>query len=290
MKGFQKDYYLDESDAARRERKKREGLISGLVITGLGLLITLLAFIILFHTKEIKVTGNEYCTKNEIINWLHKDKLTANSLYTWLRYNYLDVEQLPLVEESEITLENPWTIQVRVYEKSIVGYLVNTGQYIYFDKDGMVIQISDKEPNPGIPKIEGIEVALSSVKAHQQLPVEDKEIFTTIREVTREVENCELKPDRMLFEKDMVTLGFGHVDVLLGQGNMNEKIAQIAPILEKLEQRYAEEGPCGTLHLENYSNSSKTISYIPEDIDNSENSEDDSDGDGYVSPFGNEGE
>lgn len=286
MKLFQKEYYLDESAAARKERKKRENLISFSIISGLVLLIALLAFVLLFHVKEIRVTGNSFCTKNEIINWLNKDKLTTNSLYTWVRYNYTDVEQLPLVEESEITLKNPWTIEVRVYEKSIVGYIENTGKYIYFDKDGMVIQISEEQPSENAPEIEGIQVTLSSVKIHKQLPVEDTSIFTTILEVTREIENCGLKPDRMIFEEDMVTLCFGYVDVLLGKGNMNEKIAQIAPILEKLEDYYAESEPSGTLHLENYSNNSKSISFVPRDIDNSENSEDDTDGGGYVSPFG----
>ena len=56
--------------------------------------------------------------------------------------------------------------------------------------------------------------------------------------------------------------------------------------MDKLEEYYAESEPSGTLHLENYSKNSKAISFIPSDIDNSDNSDDDSDGGEYVSPFG----
>ena len=288
MKLFKKEYYYDESDGARKERKKREGLISGLIISILGLSIVILAFVLVFHIQEIRVTGNQYCSSTEVINWILKDKYATNTVYTWAKYNYLDVEQLPLVEESEVKIIDPWTIEVRVYEKSIIGYLEHTGQYIYFDKDGTVIQMSDEHKMEGVPKIEGLEVVLASVKLHKQLPVADKDVFNTILEVTREVENCELQPDRLLFQDGTVTLGFGNVNVLLGQGNMHEKIAQIGPILEKLYERYPETGPCGTLHLENYDNNTQSISFIPEEIDYSDNSEGDNDGDGYVSPYGND--
>lgn len=262
MKSVRKDYYLDESAGMRKGKKKREGVFSGLLILVLGIVILILAFILLFHIQKIEVTGTQYCTESEVISWLKKDKYASNSLYVWVKYNYTDVKQLPLVEASEISMKNPWTIQVRIYEKSIIGYLEVSGQYLYFDKDGTVILLTDQESVEGVPKIEGIPVALSEVKAHEQLPVEDKEIFSVVLEVTKEVQNCKLTPDRILFENEDVTLEFGNITVLLGQNNMDEKIAQISPILEKLQEKFPD--TAGTLHLEQYSSVNRTISFIPD--------------------------
>ena len=103
---------------------------------------------------------------------------------------------------------------------------------------------------------------MSEVKAHEQLPVEDKEIFSVVLEVTKEVQNCKLTPDRILFENEDVTLEFGNITVLLGQNNMDEKIAQISPILEKLQEKFPD--TAGTLHLEQYSSVNRTISFIPD--------------------------
>ena len=167
--------------------------------------------------------------------------------------------------------------------------------------------MSDQASVDEVPRIEGIDVVLSEVKEFSQLPVTDKKIFSNVLDVTKEVQNNGLTPDRILFEDGEATLVFGNIKVVLGQDNMTEKIAQIQPILEKLAEKHPD--ITGVLHLENYSKDNQVINFQPQEEQNtSENqstsegqstsngektdSEDDSGDDGCVSPFvpGNSGE
>ncbi len=255
---------LDAGQSGLEMRRKKT--IFRLLTAGLTLVILTLAIVLVFHIQTIKVTGNQYCTKEEIVKWLQKDKLSSNSLYVWLKYNYTDAEKLPFMEDCEIHLKNPWTVEVRVYEKSVTGYLELNNQFIYFDKDGTVLKMSDQASIDGVPQIEGIDVVLSEVKEFAQLPVTDKKIFSNVLDVTKEVQNNSLTPDRILFEDGEATLVFGSIKVLLGQDNMTEKIAQIQPILEKLAEKYPDVS--GVLHLENYSRDNQVISFRPQEEEN----------------------
>ena len=296
---------LDAGQSGLEMRRKKT--IFRLLTVGLTLLILTLAIVLVFHIQTIKVTGNQYCTKEEVVKWLQKDKLSSNSLYVWLKYNYTDAEKLPFMEDCEIHLENPWTVEVQVYEKSITGYLELNNQFIYFDKDGTVLKMSDQASIDGVPQIEGIDVVLSEVKEFSQLPVKDKKIFSNVLDVTKEVQNNGLTPDRILFEDGEATLVFGNIKVVLGQDNMTEKIAQIQPILEKLAEKHPD--ITGVLHLENYSKDNQVINFQPQEEQNASENQSTSEGqstsngeetgsgdnsgdDGYVSPFvpGNSGE
>ena len=137
----------------KKRKKKREGVWSGFLALVLGLAILILAFLLLFHIQKIEVTGNSYTSETEIVNWLKKDKYTSNSAYVWWKYRHTQMKDLPLVEGADISLKNPWTIRIRVYETSIIGYLELNGKYIYFDKDGVVALIADLESVDGVPKI-----------------------------------------------------------------------------------------------------------------------------------------
>lgn len=43
-----------------------------------------------------------------------------------------------------------------MFEKSVVGYVSNMSSYMYFDKDGIIVE-SSSEQLPGVPWITGLE-------------------------------------------------------------------------------------------------------------------------------------
>ena len=51
------------------------------------------------------------------------------------------------------------------------------------------------------------------------------------------------------------------VEVILGDGNYEEKLQQVEPILQKLSELYPD--TAGTLHLENYTTESESIRFVP---------------------------
>ena len=262
MKILRTDYYYDEDEEVIERKRSYKKIFLRILMT-IGIIIALVAaFILVFHTRKINVIGNEYCTEAEVKSWIQKDKLSYNSLYTWWKFNYTDAKQLPIVDTMEITMKSPWEIDARVYEKSIVGYLDFGGTHYYFDKDGVVLS-KTTESIAGVPLIEGITVNQKKIVVHEELPVKKTTAFENIFEVAQAMELNALTADRMtISEGGEVVLYIGNVKAALGSGDFVDKVAQIPPILQKLQENYPDQA--GTLHLENYSKTRSSISFTPE--------------------------
>jgi len=182
------------------------------------------------------------------------DKYSTNSLYLLLKYQYMDTEEIPFVDKIEVSLKSPGKVRIRVYEKSIVGYVTYMGTNLYFDKDGIVVE-SSSELKEGIPRISGLE--FSSLALYQKLAVEDDEIFHRILNITQLMKKYELTPDRIEFGTDLeLTLYFEQVRVALGSsGSLEVKVGRLYELYPELE------GRSGVFHMENYTENSKFISF-----------------------------
>lgn len=241
----------------KKKPKKKSHKLYALIIIILGFAILMLTVLVLFHTQSVAVSGNEYASDAELISWVNEDEYAVNTLYLLAKYRWGDPVLPPYIESVEVGLKNPWTFSMRVVEKKIMGGILQGNNYVYFDKDGFVVLITP-DMREGIPHVEGLQTG--EVQLYHTLEVENKSIFQNILDVTEMIAECELTPDRIECSGEDINLYFGNIRVLLGTGNMKNKILQISPILEKLE------GQMGTLHLEHYSDSSQSISFRIEDI------------------------
>ncbi|MBA4699272.1 MAG: FtsQ-type POTRA domain-containing protein [Ruminococcus sp.] len=251
----------EEEHPPKPRKKKRHGVFLGLLTFILGIAIIIFAFLLLFHIQKVEVKGNKYCTQNDIIGWLREDKYAVNSVYVWWKYNREGIEQLPVVESSKVVLKTPWTVQFKVKEKEITGYIDYKNQYLYFDKEGTAVLVTGEKLD-GAAYLEGMDVDTSKVKLGEVLPVSDKKVFRGIVELSQLLVRYELTPDSITCVGGGLNLYFGSVEVLLGKTNYGDRIAQIPPILEKLSEQYPDSK--GTLHLENYDVSDKAIRFVPE--------------------------
>ena len=86
-------------------------------------------------------------------------------------------------------------------------------------------------------------------------------IFEKIVEVSKNLKKYNLTPDRMGCTDGGVQIYFEIVQVSLGNGNYEEKLRQVEPILKKLTELYP--GKAGVLHLENYDAESESIPFVP---------------------------
>ena len=271
----------------RRSEKQREGRSSGARRSGGGssqsrqaerpksrwklLLVILLgtAFIAgvgflaiqLFETKKITVTGNQYVSEQEVIDWLLADEHSGNSLYLLWKYNQNDVQQLPAVEETKVGLKNLVEVQVQVKEKSFSGRIDYNEAFLYFDQEGIASLITGTEIE-GVPYIEGMEINPEEVLLGSVLPVTDGQIFEELKTLMPLLEKQELSPDRISCAGADLTLHFGGVRVQIGSGQFADRLAQVPPILEKLAELYADQ--TGVLHLENYDVSGSSIRFVPD--------------------------
>ena len=85
----------------------------------------------------------------------------------------------------------------------------------------------------GVPCIEGLDV--SGAELYQSLENGDEAVFQSILEVTQQVREFELSPNRIVCSNGDIQLWFGEICVLLGDNITSDKMAQISPILANLE-------------------------------------------------------
>ena len=242
------------------KKKKRRKIWPVVFAVILFLIILAAAVVLLLRTRTVKVNGNSYYSENTITTLVQRDKLSVNTLYILLKYDFLEPELPAGIKQLNISLENPWTVRVTVEEKEMAGYVDYDEAYLYFDGDGTAA-LKTKKQIEGVPYIEGLVFDEGAVELGKTLPVEDDSIFDKIVDASRNLKKYNLTPDRISCAEGDVRLYFGIVEVLLGDDNYEEKLQQVSPILEKLSELYPD--TAGTLHLENYDSDSESIPFVP---------------------------
>ena len=99
------------------------------------LAIAALVVVKVFTVENVVVEGNELYSSEQIQEMVLNDEYSWNSLYVELKYRLIDVGEVPFVDSMEVTLDDPHTVRISVYEKGILGsfYIDTLGQYAYFD-------------------------------------------------------------------------------------------------------------------------------------------------------------
>ncbi|MDD6491362.1 MAG: cell division protein FtsQ/DivIB [Firmicutes bacterium] len=235
-------------------------IIGGMLLVLVIGLIAAYSYIIANYTvTTVYVEGNVHYTNEEIINMVMEGRYGNNSLLLSARYKDKSIVGVPFVEKMDVSVVDPHTIKIEVYEKALAGYVEYLERYMYFDKDGIVVE-SALEKTPGVPMVTGL--TFDHVVLYEPLPVENPEIFETILSITQLVNKYSLSVDRIYFGSDgSLTLYFTDVKVALGVGaNLDEKIMKLQYMLPELE------GKSGTLHMENYTEETKNVSFETEQI------------------------
>ncbi len=235
---------------------KRKNILKIPLLILLAAMIILLAVVFgLFHIREVDVVGNEFYSAQEIQKMVMSDSLAENSLYLLWKYsNPQTAESLPFLSGVEVSLICPYHVQIKVYEKTIAGYLLDSGSMVYFDIDGNVVEISTEERD-GIPPFSGIGIVQPVVG--EALPVEDDEFLRDITEAARMIHQSGLHPDEVHFDENRdLILYFGTKRVLLGDSSyLEEKLLELTSIYPEME------GLSGTLHMENFTPDTTTVSF-----------------------------
>lgn len=255
---MQQEQYLNEEHQPKKKKKKKKHKVYAFFVLLFGLAIIVLTLFIVFHLQSIEVEGNNYSSDTEIAETIQDDKYSINTLYIMAKYALGYGEQLPCLNSMKLSLSRPWVLKVTVKEKPIIGYVQNTdGEYCFFDEEGFVV-LESTSPIDGIPLVEGIEI--DQLELYKKMRSENSTIFGEILETSQEMTKYELSVDKIMCQNDRIYVYIGNICVSLGSDVTSEKVAQIPPIMEKLE------GKAGTLHLENYSEERSTITFkIAED-------------------------
>lgn len=239
-----------------KHKSKKKINIKWILLFLVFLLVILFALIAMgvFRIRQVDVSGNSYYTEEEIETLVVDGK--TNSLSLMMFYDHLGGKEIPFIDRVEVSMVSPDHVSIRVYEKTMIGYVQYMGSNLYFDKDGTVVE-SSAEVLEGIPCIEGLK--FDTLTLYQPLNVSNEEVFDLLLSMTQMMKKYELDPDVITLQKEgaEIVLTFGEVRVNLGtKEHMDEKAARIKTLLPDLVDR------SGVLHMEEYTNESTIISFI----------------------------
>lgn len=230
----------------RRKKRRKIGLIIFLIFV---LLMAVAALVVwkVFTVERVEVEGNELYSSEQIEQLVLNDEYSWNSLYVLLKHRFVDMGEVPFVDTMEVTLKNPHTVQISVYEKGILGclYIDSIGQYAYFDKDGFVVETSAEEI-PDVPKVTGVNC--EEVVLYEQLPLERGEVLGDLLNLTQMLKKYDLLPQEIHYDnKLMPTLIYEGTRVVVGSdAYLSQKVVRLSAILPQLS------GLSGTLYLDTW--------------------------------------
>ena len=243
--------------AYRSEHDKKRRKIGWIILFSILLFFALAAFLVIrvCRVESVEIEGNELYDDDSIRMWVLNDKYSWNTLYVYLKYRFFDTEPVPFIDTMEVEIKDPKTLFVKVYEKGLIGYIPDetTGQYVYFDKDGFVIEIGPNRME-GLPEVTGI--SAEGAMVFEKLPASDKTLKTLLA-LTQNLEKYHLSPDSIqIAGTGDLTVTFGPVTVRLGKEDfLTEKIMRLPEILPQIE------GMAGVLYLENWTNDTTDVTF-----------------------------
>lgn len=210
-----------------------------------------------YRVTNVEVVGNSHYTEQEIKDMVLKGNIFDNSLLLNIKYRNKSIEDIPFVEKMDVEVKSNDTIRIMVYEKKLAGCISYLGNYMYFDREGIVVE-SSPQITEGVPEITGLR--FNHVLLYEQLPVERSEIFQEILELTQLLDKYEIIADKIYFDADNnVTLYFGDARVLIGtKSHIDEKIMQLSVIVPSIQ------GKAGALDMREYETGTTTLTFEPD--------------------------
>lgn len=246
-----------------REKRKKKRRVKRILLAVLIVLLVLagaaMIAVNVFKVKHVEVEGNELYGAEVIEKTVLNDEYSWNSLYVFLKYRFVKTEEVPFIDEMEITLKDPQTLHIKVYEKGMMGYLYipSINENAYFDNDGFVVETS-AEKIPDVTQLLGIDC--SEVVLYEKLPIE-ADVLRGILTLTQALKRSGQIPDSVTYGvKNEPVLQYGKVEVEMGDLSLlTQKVERLARIMPRLK------GQSGTLHMENWTEDTTNIVFTRKD-------------------------
>lgn len=207
-----------------------------------------------YRVQTVNVSGNTYYSDEEIQDMVMNGMFSHNSLFLGFKYHDKSITDIPFIEKITIDIKSADTIDIHVYEKALAGCISYLESYMYFDREGIIVE-SSSQLLEGVPVVRGLKY--DSVVILKPLPVEDDAVFAEILDLTQLLSKYNLQADQMYFDSVYnVYLYFDNIEVAMGsKKNIDEKVIQLPYILPSLE------GKKGTLHLEDYDENTDSVRF-----------------------------
>jgi cell division protein FtsQ len=223
----------------------------------LALLIVIAGFCLYFSTytlESVKIVGCEAIDQETIKDIITENEVMGNTVLTYIKLKFTKIEDVTFLSKLDYEIASNHTLEVDVYEKSMAGCVEYMDSYVYFDKDGIVLDSSDKLVD-GVPCITGM--SFDMWEMGEKLPVDDESKFQSILSITQLIEKygLEIQGIRFTAENEIILM-HDDITIELGEGEyLAIQMMNLGSILDGLE------GMSGTLYMKDFDSDKATASF-----------------------------
>ncbi len=214
----------------------------------------ILAIIYSMRLTNLNFGGNTRYSDEEMEKMLFPNELSKITVYNLIRSKVKKNYNIPFIQDVDIYITGINSADIIVYEKSVVGCVKYMSSYMYFDKDGIVVESSNNFLE-GIPLIDGLD--FGRVVLYEKLPISNENVFDQMLDITQVLVGNDITVDKITISSDNnITLYIGDIEVYLGDSKeLNGKIGELRDMWEKIK------GLSGILYLDNYNPLNENTTY-----------------------------
>ena len=242
-----------------RERKRRGVRRIAALVAVLAIIALAAVLLVVFRINTLQLLGNSRYSAEQIEKDLIYDFATENTLWFSWKYKHAVAEpRAPYLASVQAKMLSPGTVRLTVTEKELNGYIQYEGSNVFFDSEGLVLEISDQVYEgavlvTGVPSQEPI--------LYQKLPVENTALLRTVLSITGLIRESGLSVDSVSFDDNLsITANMGSVEVQLGQDEyLKEKVANLVTIYPKVASQ------TGTLNMTAFTGKNAPITFNPQE-------------------------
>ena len=236
---------IEDFDYEKLKKKMRIRKISkyiALVILGFSVIIITM-FSPIFNIKTINIQGNEKLSQNEIIS-LSQIQINENTFKINKAKVSSQIKENAYIASVKITRNLPSTINIQIEERKAVYQVEYANGYIYIDKQGYMLEISEEKQN--LPILQGISTESTDFEAGNRLNKEDLNKLAIVFKIMEAAEANEIATliTRIDIENiQNLKLGLETEDKVAYLGdssNLVDKIIRVKMILEQEKQNGGE--------------------------------------------------
>jgi len=230
---------------SEEEEKKKSLLIWVSVL----LMLILLIVLVNLRFQTITVLGNTTYSDEEVIEMVFPGRMDKNPIYSFVKTKFFPHRSFPFVSSYKVHFTGPVSCEIILYEKALLGYIDYMSSFMYFDKDGTIIESTSRRKTE-IPEITGLK--FGRIVMGEKLDVRDANLFEEIMNITQQLSIYDIHCCRIAFDDAKnVTLFIddGTLKVKLGT---DEYLAAKLAVLGDVIGQMRSSGLKGTADLSNY--------------------------------------
>lgn len=218
--------------------------------TVLKILISLLIVVFIINIllrvkiKNIDIIGNERISDAQIVTSIFENESDRSSIVFYIKNKFKKKKNIKSISSYDIEWVTPFSIIIRVNENKAIAFMKRDVKNVYFDKDGVVLEVTD-ERKPDL--VEVIGVSFSNYEKGDKIEIPNKKILKAILNITSFLHEHELKAELIeIRQNENIKVYLGNIVADMGNtDNMEVKLLRLNDIYPKISHL------SGTLDLSN---------------------------------------